>query len=247
MADRLFDDYYLASLYDRLSVDRGDEQYYVQLMASAPRVLDVGCGTGTLLHRARLAGHTGRLCGIDPAAAMLAQARRHPDIEWVQSTLPEAGFLAEFDLLVMTGHAFQMLLADDDVRAFLAAAHRALVPGGHFAFETRNPRHRAWEGWTRDDVVEVCDDRGRTVRVWHDVAEVRGEYVTVTETYASDAWPEPVVGRETLRFLPAEALDHVLAAAGFVVDERYGDWDRSLMTPASREIITVARRGPDPR
>lgn len=238
----MFNDAYLASLYDRLCVDRGDEAYYLKLIASGPRVLDVGCGTGTLLHRARSAGHRGRLCGLDPSAAMLAQARRHPDIEWVQGTLPDAGFAAEFDLVVMTGHAFQELLEDDEVRQFLAAVHRALAPAGHFAFETRNPRYRAWETWTPDDVVEVQADDGRTVRVWHEVEEVRGEYVTFTENYASDAWPSPVVGRQTLRFLPAESLDHLLVAAGFVVDERYGDWDRSLMTPASREIITVARR-----
>lgn len=240
MADALFNDDYLASLYGPLSVDRGDEAYYLHLIASAPRVLDIGCGTGTLLQRAREAGHTGRLCGLDPAAAMLAQARRYPDIEWVQATLPDVGFMAEFDLLVMTGHAFQVLLADDDVRAFLSAARRALAPGGHFAFETRNPRCRPWEGWTPDDVVTIRDAAGRTVRVWHDVEAVRGQYVTFTESYARDDWPEPVVARDTLRFLPAEELDHLLTAAGFVIDERYGDWDRSLMTPASREIITVA-------
>jgi SAM-dependent methyltransferase len=241
VADALFTDDYLATLYDPLSVDRGDEDFYLHLIDSAPRVLDVGCGTGTLLRRARLAGHTGRLCGLDPAESMLARARRYPDIEWVCGTLPEAGFDAEFDLLIMTGHAFQVLLSDDDVREFLAAAHAALAAHGHLAFETRNPRHRAWEGWNPDDLVEVQDAEGRTVRVWHEVEEVRGQYVTFTESYARDDWPEPVVGRDTLRFLPAEELDHVLTETGFVVDERYGDWDRSLMTPTSREIITIAR------
>jgi SAM-dependent methyltransferase len=241
MVDTAFDDAYLASLYDRLSVDRGDEGYYLGLIAAAPRVLDVGCGTGALLHRARAAGHRGRLVGLDPSAAMLAQARRHSDIEWIQGTLTEAGFAGEFDLLIMTGHAFQELLTDEEVLGFLAAARRALDRGGHLAFETRNPLRRAWEAWTPDDVVEVEDDDGRTVRVWHDVEAVEGEHVTFTETYASADWPAPIVTRDTLRFLTAAHLDHLLTAAGFVVDERYGDWDRSLMTPASREIITVAR------
>lgn len=241
MAGASFTDSYLASLYDRLSVDRGDEAYYLGLVAAASRVLDVGCGTGTLLNRARRAGHAGRLCGLDPAEEMLSQARRYPDIEWIRGTLPEAGFDAEFDLLVMTGHAFQVLLADDDIRDFLAAAHRALDTDGHFAFETRNPMHRAWETWTPDDVVEIEDADGRAVRVWHDVEAVAGEYVTFTETYASDAWPAPIVTKDTLRFVSAAHLDHLLSDAGFVVDERYGDWDRSLMTPASPEIITVAR------
>ncbi|MEX1195239.1 MAG: methyltransferase domain-containing protein [Dehalococcoidia bacterium] len=44
------------------------------LVMSAEVVLDVGCGTGELLHLARRSGHTGRLCGVEPAAPMLDQA-----------------------------------------------------------------------------------------------------------------------------------------------------------------------------
>jgi hypothetical protein len=79
------------------------------------------------------------------------------------------------------------------------------------------------------------------VCVRHELRSVEGELVTFTESYSSDAWPEPIVRTETLRFMPAEELDHLLLGAGFVIDERYGDWDRSLMTPTSPEIITVAR------
>jgi SAM-dependent methyltransferase len=240
VADALFEDGYLSSLYDRLSVDRGDEDFYLHLMMSAPSVLDVGCGTGTLLHRAREAGHRGRLCGLDPAAGMLEQARHHAGVEWVQAKLPAAGFTAEFDLVVMAGHAFQVLLDDAELRTFLAAVRRALTPGGRFAFETRNPLDRAWERWTPDDVTEIRDDAGAAIRVWHDVLEVDGEYVRFNETFASDSWDAPRVSTSTLRFLPAGELDHFLAEAGLAVDERYGDWDRRLFTPASREIITIA-------
>lgn len=242
MADTLFEDHYLASLYDRICVDRGDEDYYQNLIESAEDVLDVGCGTGTSLHRARRAGHRGRLVGLDPADGMLAQARRYPDIEWLKGTLPEAGFVAEFDLIYMTGHAFQVLLTDDDISDFLAAAHAALRPTARLAFETRNPLVRAWERWTPDNVTEIVDAEGRTVRVWHEVLSVEGELVTFAESYAVAGLSEPIVSHSTLRFVHAEHLDHLLDRAGFAIDERYGYWDRSLFTPASREIITVARR-----
>ena len=52
-----------------------DFGFYLPLVMSARSVLDVGCGTGELLRLTRKAGHTGRLCGLDPANAMLDEAR----------------------------------------------------------------------------------------------------------------------------------------------------------------------------
>jgi SAM-dependent methyltransferase len=54
------------------------DDFYLSFVMDAPSVLDVGCGTGRLLHRAREAGHTGRLCGVDPDVAALERARRSP-------------------------------------------------------------------------------------------------------------------------------------------------------------------------
>jgi SAM-dependent methyltransferase len=240
VVDDLFQDAYLASLYDRVSKWGPSDDFYLHLIESANDVLDVGCGTGALLRRVRGNGHPGRLVGVDPAQGMLAVARTEPDVDWVYGYLEDVGFEHEFDLAVMTGHAFQVLLTDEDVRELLAAVHRALRPGRHFAFETRNPRYGAWEDWTPEHVVEIEDAAGTQVRVWSEVEEVEGEFVTFTQTYASRSWEAPRVSRSTLRFMPAETLDHLLAEAGFVVDERYGFWDRSLFTPSSPEIITVA-------
>jgi SAM-dependent methyltransferase len=243
VADEHFEDAYLATLYERLNPWGPGDDFYLHLIGSAQRVLDVGCGTGALLRRARRDGHHRRLVGLDPAAGMLAQARRHgDDLEWVQALLPEAGFTSEFDLVVMTGHAFQVLLTDHEVRELLAAVHRALVPEGRFAFETRNPWHGAWQEWTPEHATDVEDEAGTHICVWHEVRDVTGELVTFTETYASASWRAPRVTQSTLRFLPAEQLDHLLDEAGFRVDERYGWWDRSLCTPSSPEIITVASR-----
>jgi hypothetical protein len=43
----------------------------------------------------------------------------------------------EFDLVVMTGHAFQVLVEDDQLRASLAAIGSALSEEGRLVFETR--------------------------------------------------------------------------------------------------------------
>ncbi|MEU3825998.1 class I SAM-dependent methyltransferase [Streptomyces sp. NPDC029080] len=52
---------------------------------------DIGCGTGHLLWRTRAEGLRGRLTGLDPVAAMPAQARRaRPDVEWVLGDVADA-------------------------------------------------------------------------------------------------------------------------------------------------------------
>lgn len=242
VVDHSFADLTLAALYDSINPWGPDDDFYLNLVASADSVLDVGCGTGRLLARAAANGHPGRLTGLDPAAAMLVQARRRaPGVEWLLGDLNARLWKEDFDLVVMTGHAFQVLLGDEELRAALRAVRSALREGGRFVFETRNPAARAWESWTPDHVREVTDADGRVVRVWHEVGkEPSGDRVTFTETFDSPDWPRRHVSRATLRFLTPEHLAGFLTEAGLRVREQYGNWDRGPLTATGPEIITVA-------
>ncbi|WP_063784307.1 class I SAM-dependent methyltransferase [Streptomyces sp. SBT349] len=247
MVDRQFSDAALTALYDPMAAGRRDFGFYLPLVMAARSVLDVGCGTGELLRLARESGHSGRLCGLDPAGAMLDRARRRADVDWVQGDLASTRWEGEFDLIVMTGHAFQVLIGDNELRTALAAIRSALTEEGRFAFETRNPRARAWESWTPDAAEEVTGPTGEVVRVWHEVeTPVRGELVRFSTTFEGHGWARSRVSRSTLRFLGADRLGSFLAGAGLPVKEQFGDWDRSPLTATSAEIITLARRAPHP-
>ncbi|WP_405724340.1 methyltransferase domain-containing protein [Streptomyces sp. NBC_01537] len=242
----MFSDADAAALYDLLNpwnpeLSPGD-RFYDELVMAAASVLDVGCGTGAMLAYAREHGHAGRLTGLDPDPASLARARRRTDIEWVEGAAADAGWAAEFDLAIMTGHAFQCLVIDEDLSASLAAVHAALRPGGRFVFETRHPQARAWEGWNPSNEHHVVDASGRSLRVWHEVDSVVGDVVTFTGTTARPDGTVLRLDRSILRFLDAHALDAFLAGAGFETEARYGDWHRGAVTATSREIVTVARR-----
>lgn len=243
MVERLYADARLAALYDRLHpLPRATLDFYLPLIMGARSVLDVGCGTGALLAAARDAGHSGRLCGLDPAAAMLAQARRRADIEWICGEAGVLGRAHEFDLAMMTGHAFQVLIEDAQLRATLAAVHAALKAGGRFAFETRNPAARAWEQWTPERVLQADDGQGNAVRVtWQIEAPFDGRTVSFAESYTSTGWGSPLVSHSVLRFLDADGVARFLTEAGFVIEEQFGDFDRRPLTRESPEILTIAR------
>jgi SAM-dependent methyltransferase len=244
VVDRHFADPELAVWYDAFCPwdERADLAFYLPMVMAAPSALDVGCGTGQLLRRARDDGHAGRLCGLDPAAGMLAVARARADIEWVHGDLASAPPAGRFDLIVMSGHAFQVLVTDDALRIALTAIRGALTDSGRFAFETRNPAARAWELWTAEHVTEVDDGAGIVVRMTNVADEPVDGTVSFASTYTSAKWPEPKLSRSTLRFLDPPGLAAFLTDAGLTIEQQFGDWDRTALRVDSPEIITVARR-----
>lgn len=245
MLDRWYSDRFLTDFYDPFCVGRQDFEFYLPLVMSAGAVLDVGCGTGVLLRRARQCGHTGRLCGLDPAAAMLEHARGTSDVEWVLGDLSSAAWDREFDLVVMTGHAFQVLVGDDEIRVALAAIRRALTDDGRFAFDIRHPGTREWESWPALGAVRLTSPAGEVVRfrreaelpVTGDVLRFRGVF---SDTRSDRTW----VSRGAVRYLHPDTLTAFLREAGLVVAAQFGDWDSRPLTDRSSEIITVVTRGP---
>lgn len=228
--DHHFGEVALAALCDLFCPreERDDFRFYLPLVMRARAVLDVGCGTGMLLHRAREQGHTGRLCGLGPAEGMLAQTCKRADIEWVAGDLASVTWQQEFGLLIMTGHAFQVLTGqvltgDSELRAALAAIRPALTGDGRFAFEARNPAARAWERRAPQHAGEFTAPPGDAVRLAHQVEiPVTGDLVRFTSTYTSPAWDRPQVSHSTLRFLDAGALASFLAEAGLAIEGQSG-------------------------
>jgi SAM-dependent methyltransferase len=237
-----YDDPTTAWLYDALNPWSASDAFYLDLVRRAASVLDVGCGTGTLLAQARGEGHRGELVGVDPAAAMLDVARsKRADVEWLRGDAQTLDLGRTFDLVTMTGHAFQLLRDDVAVSAALVAFRRHLRRGGVLAFETRNPAARPWERWTPAATrVTVQLPTGAAVEIWNDVVGLREpDLVDLVEIYRPIGG-EPTATHDTLRFIDADRLRALLTEAGLRVDGWYGDWDRSPVTPASPEIIVMA-------
>lgn len=138
----LFDQYaprFEASLVGRLAYRaplllRAALEAVAPAAAPAGRVLDLGCGTGlageALRHRAAW------LEGVDLSPVMVEQARRkgiYDRLEVGEAVAVLSGARDRFDIVV----AADVVVYLGDLAPLLAAAHRALVPGGRFAFSAQ--------------------------------------------------------------------------------------------------------------
>ncbi len=243
MIDRsTYSDRDVAPLYDVLNPWGASEAFYLDLVMGAGSVLDVGCGTGAILKRARSEGHAGRLVGLDPDVSMLEVARERDDIAWHEGKASGIAWDGEFDLAIMSGNAFQCLITDEEIAGSLAAIHRALVPGGTFAFDTRNPLAKAWLEWDQLAPMNVVDREGRELAINYDVLDVTDGVVTLTENTSTRDGTPIRVDRGQLRFVEQEALGRFLPQAGFEIAAQFGDWDRSPSTRPSTFTVTLARR-----
>jgi len=181
--DRLYDDPDLARFYDLENGWAPDLEYCARMARDAGSVLDLGCGTGLFLASPGTQPRT----GVDPAAAMLEIARRRPGgeaVTWIEADARTLALDQRFDLVVLTGHAFQVFLTEPDQRAVLAAIARHLSPQGRFVFDSRNPAAVEWREWMPDTSRRTLrhPDLGR-VESWNDAAQDPATAIVTYRTF----------------------------------------------------------------
>ena len=232
----------LAATYDIANPPTGDYDFYVKLAGDKPlTILDMGSGTGRLSLKLAARGH--RVTGADPAPGMMLAARAKPGAEavtWVAGDAANLALATRFDLIVMTGHVFQVFLEDAEIVGALSNLRRHLAPGGRIAFETRNPAVREWETWTPELTREqiVVPDIG-PVTVHYDMTGADDRFVHF-ETHYDFGGGDIVVAPTTLRLMDQPTLARLLDESGLQPQRWFGDWDGSAITSTSPEIIVVA-------
>jgi len=242
--DATFADPRQAVLYDFFNNDRSDLEAYVTIAdeVTAHRVVDVGCGTGSLAVRLAELGFL--VTGVDPAGASLDVARAKPNAElvtWVHGDATSLVGLEAADLAVMTGNVAQVFVSDEDWYATLRAIRTSLRPRGWFVFETRRSEVRDWETWDLAPSPVAMPD-GRTAVVSCTVTEVALPLVTFE---GSTAIGEEIMrSTSTLRFHERNELERDLRRHGFnVLDVR----DAPDRPGKEMVFLTQVRDGDDHR
>lgn len=240
--DRLYSDPELVQFYDLDNGWSADNELCRRMASEARSVLDLGCGTGRLA--AALAEGGRIVVGADPAAAMLDVARQRPGgekVEWVEADARSLRLNRRFDLIVLTGHAFQVFLTPEDQAAVLKTIALHLNPRGRFIFDSRNPAAEEWRGWVPgvSDWTLAHPSFGK-VEAWNDMTHDAASGIVTYEThYRVVETGRHLMASSQIRFTPKEELEDLIAGAGLQVTRWLGDWQESPWTPESKEIIPL--------
>ena len=254
-----------ADIYDAVySYVRADIPFYTQqAVESGGPVLELGVGTG------RIALPTAQLgidvVGIDTSAAMLSKARYKlsslrggaGDVELIAADMrdfdirDESGARREFPLITIPFRGFLALMTVEEQIRTLERIRRHLSPGGRLVFNIFVPDPNI--AFEQSDVPRHLNDvtdpftGARYVlyqQSWYDTHDQIVSIRMLIEELDDDSVVVRKMYRDySLRYCYRWEIHHLLVMCGFQVEDLWGDFDRSVFSPGSTEMIWVARRG----
>lgn len=233
----------IAAEYDDIYEDVLDTDPAVACLAELAEggpVLELGVGTGRLalpLQERGVAVH-----GVDASEAMVDRLRAKPGGAGMPVTIgdfSEVSVPGAFSLVVLAVNTvFALPSQQAQVRCFRNAA-RHLVPGGRFVVEAWIPDLAQFVDGRSVRPRSVAGDRVALVVARHHPAEQR---MTTTQVHLSDAGVRLYPANHRYAW-PAE-LDLMGQLAGFRLEHRWEDWQRSPFDDRSAAHVSVYRLWP---
>ena len=232
----------------------GDLAFYARACAGARSVLELGSGYGRMLSTLARVGRL--VVGLERDAQLLAAAKRNVhrlalakrrSLRLVQGDMRRFELVQRFDYALLPYNGLYCLLTKRDALSCFRAVRAALEPNGKFVFDVWNA-----EGFHREQALHASMDDPEPIvtlrhaaRTW-DVFErsrIRRslQRLNVTYDYLPREAGSPVRIAIAQRYYRAPELDELLERAGFVVQQRYGDFSGKRFTARSAQLIVVAR------
>jgi len=240
MADLIFEDPRLVAIYDHFDGNRDDLTHYLDIIKELKvnSILDVGCGTGSLVHLLCKKGYD--VFGLEPAKASLDMAMNKfssTKIKWIHgdtSSMPELSV----DLVTMTANVAQVFVTDESWDSNLININKASKDNGYLVFETRDPSAKAWLGWNKENTYQRINiPMIGYVEEWCDLIDVSKEQVSFRWNYVFESDGETFASDSTLRFRSKDDIIKSLKKAGYLVNEVRDAPDRP-----GKEFVFIAKK-----
>jgi SAM-dependent methyltransferase len=228
---------HLAQVYDRWTAENDydswcdflEEQWRADPVP-VREVLEVCCGTGTVLKRLVDRGYS--VTGLDRSSRMLDQARRKLGAEpaLIRAELPDLPAEGPFDAVLCLFDSINYLLDEAQVGETMRAVHRVLRPGGTFVFDV-NSRYKLGEVFGSS---HYGDDLGDFAYVWRnrfDPDTFRCDFLITLFVRSADGTYTRFEEHHTQRAYERERLRSLARDAGFIGVEVHDDYRRRPVGP----------------
>ncbi len=213
-------------------------------------VLELACGTGRVANTLALEGF--RMTGIDNSETMLSEARRKSasqgiDLEWVQADVRHFELGTTFPLIIFPFRSIAALLTAKDLEACLSCVKKHLEPDGRFIIDAFNPdldvlRHSSEE---RYPFAEYPDPEGNgTIVVTHsNVYDAASQINRIKLFFKLPSQTEEVIEELNLRMYFPQELDALLEYNGFVIEDKFGDYEETPFISSARlQLLVCSKR-----
>jgi SAM-dependent methyltransferase len=211
-------------------------------------VLEMGCGTGRIT--IPLAQHGIDITGLDVVPGMLERAKSKAGglaVCWVEADARAFHLDNQFRFIFESGAAFQHMLERQDQEAMLARVREHLAPDGCFVVSSIFPRGRLLENVeSEQEWFSYLTEQGQQVRVsgtqyYDSVRQIKLE--TAYRRWRDSAGQQVTrCAPLSLRYTFPQEMEALLHYNGFLVVERYGDWDQSPLSSESRSMLYVCQQ-----
>jgi SAM-dependent methyltransferase len=178
---------------------------------------------------------------------MLERARkRHGPVRWLLGDMRAIQLPERFDLAVCGLNSMQHLETEADLAQALNCIRGHLAPGGLFAFDIFNPAEMFMAGPRHNVLMRrfFSKSAGRELALFEDTHYDADRLLLHLNwrIVNPESGQRVAESRATMRQIFPAALDAMIAAAGFVAIEKYGDFERTPFDPGHSKQIVMARR-----
>ncbi len=215
-------------------------------------ILELGCGTGRVSIELARAGF--EVVGLDIEESMLAQARCKSrelqlDVEWIKADCRNFELGRSFKLIIFPFNSLSHIVDQEGIESCLACVSHHLEHRGRFIFDLHNPRldilMRNPNKRYPHSRYEDPDGHGEIVVTESNQYDRASQVNTITLFYTMPNGREETAQILSRMFFPQE-LDLLLRSSGFLIEEKFGDFDETPFTSESPKQIVICRLADNP-
>ena len=248
--------HWYAYIYNKQENQTYDVELMLQILGDKPKkILEVCCGGGRILILLAKAGHI--VVGFDMDEDMMTQIPGKinglSNIKFYKADAIHSGWGSDYDVVVLAGNIMINIETDIDYREaqklFIRKASDALKVGGYIYldFDLHAHPEKVFNSTSERVHFEGIDDTG----VYGRYIGCGGSYNLETQMTSGKSRTELKLPNGETFIFEKKSAKHILTLQnvhdwldyyGFVVEQEYGDYDKSPISESTHRAIIYARR-----